>query len=81
MTDAGSPDQAVAHEQPRQPHAALKRLDVMVGTWNMEGRVLDSGEEIRGQIALEWLDGGHYLVQRVDTDYAGHRIIGTEYVG
>jgi hypothetical protein len=74
--------ESTAHDlQPAAPNAALRSLDVMVGSWELEGRVFDSEDEIRGRLELEWLDGGYYLVQRVDVDYAGERTTGVEYVG
>jgi hypothetical protein len=36
---------------------------------------------IRGRVAFEWMEGGFYLVQRVDIDHAGQKITGVEYVG
>lgn len=53
----------------------------MVGTWHVDGRESGSGAEVRGHVTFNWLDGGQFLVQRVDIDYAGLRITGTEYVG
>ena len=74
--------ESTAHDpQQSAPNAALRSLDVMVGSWELEGRVFDSEDAIRGRLELEWLDGGYYLVQRVDVDYAGERTTGVEYVG
>ena|SRR5215216_1031341 len=70
-----------AHDQQPQPNPALKSLDVMVGTWNLKGRESGPGGEIHGQVAFEWMEGGFYLLQRVDMDYLGRKITGTEYIG
>jgi hypothetical protein len=70
----------MAQEQP-QPNPALKALDVMVGSWELRGRDFGTGGEIRGELALDWLQGGYYLVQHVDIDYAGRKVSGVEYVG
>jgi len=70
-----------AHQQPPEPNPTLKSLNVMVGTWNIEGREAGSDGEIRGQVAFEWMEGGFFLVQRVYIDYAGRKITGVEYVG
>ena len=67
-----------AHDQQPQPNPALKSLDVMVGTWNLKGRESGPDGEIHGQVAFEWMEGGFYLLQRVDMDYLGRKITGTE---
>jgi hypothetical protein len=72
---------AQAHEEPSQPNPALKSLDVMVGTWDLKGRESGIDGELHGQVTFEWMEGGFYLVQRVDIDYAGRKITGTEYIG
>ncbi len=61
--------------------SALHSLDVMVGTWQVDGRDSATGAAIQGYVTFRWLDGGQFLVQRVDLDHAGLRITGTEYVG
>ena len=73
-------DEAQAHDQPPRPNPALKSLDVMVSTWDLKGREFGSDEEIHGQVAFEWMEGGFYLVQRVDIDYAGREITGAGYI-
>ena len=70
--DAG---EARAHEGPIRPSPALQALDRLVGTWDV------SGPEIRGRVTFAWMEGGFYLVQRVDIDHAGHEITGTEFIG
>jgi hypothetical protein len=65
----------------QQPNPALKRLDVMVGTWDLKGRESGPDGEILGQMTFEWMEGGFYLVQRVDIDYVGRKIKGAEYIG
>ncbi len=70
-----------AHQPPPEPNPTLKSLNVMVGTWNIEGREAGSDGEIRGQVAFEWMEGGFFLVQRVYIDYGGRKITGVEYVG
>ena len=74
-------DVTQAPEQQPQPNPALKSLDVMVGTWNLKGRESGPDGEIHGQVAFEWMEGGFYLLQRVDMDYLGQKITGTEYIG
>jgi len=53
----------------------------MVGTWELKGRESGPVGEIRGRPTFEWMEGGFYLVQHVDIDYIGRRIVGTEYIG
>jgi uncharacterized protein DUF1579 len=71
---------AQAHEQP-EPNPALERLNVMVGTWDLRGRESGPDGEIHGQVTFEWMEGGFYLVQRINIDHVGQKITGVEYVG
>lgn len=73
--------EADGHDQQAAPNPELRCLEVMVGTWELKGREFETGAAIHGRVTLEWMEGGFYLVQRVETDYAGKRITGTEYVG
>jgi hypothetical protein len=63
-------------EPPAEPHPDLRSLDVLVGSWAMTGRDLTSGEATSGQLSFEWMEGGYFLVQRVDMD--GEK--GIEYI-
>jgi hypothetical protein len=63
------------------PHPALRALDPLAGTWQLHGRIAESGDELVGRLRREWMDGGFYLVQQVDLDYGGTPVTGTEYVG
>ena len=66
-----------------QPDPALKRLDRLVGTWNMKGRLIGSDEEnIMGRTTFQWLDGGFFIQQDVELDFAGMmRIKSRELIG
>jgi hypothetical protein len=45
-----------------QPDPALKRLEKLVGTWELKGRSLNSTEDnITGWTTFEWLPGGFFL--------------------
>jgi hypothetical protein len=57
-----------------QPSAVMKRLDVLVGTWTISG-------DAEGQVTYEWLDGGFFLLQRIDINHSGHRVKGLEVIG
>jgi hypothetical protein len=61
-------------EQTYHPSEALRRLDRLIGTWRVTG-----GAE--GTVTFEWLDGGYFLLQRVDLEHDGHRIRGLEIIG
>lgn len=55
-----------------KPDSALKRLDRMVGTWEMTGHLVGSDEEnIRGEATFQWLDGGFFMQQDVNIDFVG----------
>ena len=50
---------------PPKPDPALRRLDSLVGTWDITGRTLGSSEDnIKGQVKIAWLPGGFFLEQR-----------------
>jgi hypothetical protein len=80
MADDNNTNNAQAY-QPPQPNPALASLDVMVGAWELKGRESCPEGEIHGRPTFEWMEGGFYLVQQVDIDYIGRRIVGTEYIG
>jgi len=61
------------NEQPA-PNADLKGLEKLVGAWKQSGG-------ISGEITYEWMEGGFFLIQRVDLDQDGHKIKGMEVIG
>jgi hypothetical protein len=61
-------------EQTHQPSEALRRLDRITGTWRVSG-----GTE--GTVTYEWMEGGFFLIQRVDMDHDGRQIRGMEIIG
>lgn len=69
-------DGAGAHDQqqPAEPDPTLKRLDRLVGTWKVSG-------EARGQVTFEWMEGGFFLIQRVDLEQYGQSNKGIEIIG
>ena len=46
----------------------------MVGTWEVSGGV-------QGTVTFEWMEGGFFLIQRVDFGQHGQRITGIEVIG
>jgi hypothetical protein len=89
-TDPEAPAEAAARTiretttaQPPGPDPALRRLDPLVGEWTMTGNLIGSTEEtIVGHATFRWLEGGFFLVQDVEIDFAGmfhvksHELIG-----
>src|SRR5918998_805194 len=65
---------AQAQQQPPLPHSDLKNLDKLVGTWEMSG-------EVQGRVSFEWMEGGFFLIQRVELGRPEHRIKGIEIIG
>lgn len=64
------------------PDPALRRLDRLVGTWRMEGHLVDSDEKnIKGQTTFRWLPGSFFLEQRVKLDFMGMEIDSLELIG
>jgi hypothetical protein len=61
-------------QQLSQPNPDLKRLDRLVGTWEVTG-------EAQGQIRYEWIEGGFFLVQHFDLVHGGRKLKGVEYIG
>jgi hypothetical protein len=68
---------------PPSPDPALRALDPFVGTWSMKGHLLGLDEEnILGRATYRWLEGGFFLQQDIELDFAGtveiksHELIG-----
>src|SRR5215207_8265698 len=68
------PNNAQAHQQSPQPNPDRKNLDRLVGTWEMSG-------DVQGRVTFEWMEGGFFLIQRVDLGRPEHRIKGIEIIG
>jgi hypothetical protein len=47
---------------------ALAAFDVLVGTWDTEGKHRLLEEVVYGTTTFEWLEGGHFLIQRSHVD-------------
>jgi hypothetical protein len=77
MTDSDS------NAQIPTPDPALRRLDPLIGDWTITGHLVGSSEEnIVGRASYRWLEGGFFLVQDIEIDFAGqyqvksHELIG-----
>ena len=66
-------NEARGHGQTREPSPALKRLDRLAGTWELSG-------DVGGTVTYEWMEGGFFLIQRVDLgrEGSGMEVIGHE---
>jgi hypothetical protein len=67
-------DEAEAHPQQPKPNPDLNSLDRLVGTWEVSGGA-------RGKVTFEWMEGGFFLIQRVELEQHGQRIEGIEVIG
>jgi hypothetical protein len=74
-----------AAQGPPSPDPALEALDPFVGTWNIKGHLIGSDEEnIVGRATYRWLEGGFFLQQDIELDFAGmyevksHELVGYE---
>ena len=61
-------------EQQPGPNPDLKSLEKLIGTWKQSGGV-------DGEVTYEWMEGGFFLIQRVNLDHDGHKIKGVEMIG
>jgi hypothetical protein len=58
----------------RQPDAAVRALDRLVGTWRISG-------DATGTVSYRWMDGGFFLIQEGDLELYGHHNTFTEIIG
>ena len=69
-------------QEPPKPHPAPKRLDVLIGTWDLTGRTLDSDiDNIIGWNTFEWLPGEFFLKSTGEIDFKGDKIQSLEIIG
>jgi hypothetical protein len=61
-------------EAPPGPPDDLHELGRLVGTWAVLG-------DARGTVTYEWMEGGFFLLQRVDLEQDGQPIRGVEIIG
>lgn len=57
------------------PREALESLELLVGTWRLDG------PDLEGQATFEWMEGGAFLIQHVDLIHAGTWHKGIEVIG
>lgn len=69
-------------QQSPGPDPALKRLEGLVGTWNLKGRTLDSKmDNVSALTTFEWLPGRFFLKQSFEADFMGMKIQSLELIG
>ncbi len=68
-------DDSPSARQPPEPSLDLESLRRLVGTWEISG-------DVQGTVTYEWMEGGFFLIQRVDLGQQdGQRIKGSEVIG
>ena len=80
------PKQDETSDGAQKPDPALKRLDRLVGTWELRGRPLGADKDsIKGRTRFRWLNDGakqrFFLLQEMDMDYDGQQIKSHELIG
>jgi len=61
-------------QQAPMPNPDLKHLDRLVGMWEVSGGA-------QGTVTYEWMEGGFFLLQRVNLEQFGMTIKGIEIIG
>lgn len=57
-----------------EPDEELRRLDRLVGTWEVSGGA-------QGRVTYEWMGGGFFLLQHVELEQFGEEVTGIEVIG
>jgi len=67
---------------PGKPGPEIQRLGALVGRWRSNGHVVgDPAVPIAGTDTYEWLDGGFFLVHRVDVVVGDQPVQALEMIG
>ena len=61
-------------QQQPTPNPDLKGLDRLVGAWNITGGA-------QGTATYQWMEGGFFLIQRVELEQYGQQTKGIEIIG
>jgi hypothetical protein len=48
---------------------ALEPFEALIGTWTTEAKHVAVDDVVHGTVTLEWLEGGHFIVQRSHVDH------------
>jgi hypothetical protein len=52
-----------------QRDPSLEPFEALIGTWDTEARHRSVDDIVRGSVTFEWLEGGHFVVQRSRNDH------------
>jgi len=64
-----------------KPDPALNRLNILIGTWNLKGRTLDSkSDDVTGWNTFEWLPGRFFLKSFGEINFKGFVIKSIEII-
>jgi hypothetical protein len=70
------------NDAPPKSDPALKRLEKLVGTWNLTGRTLDATDDnISGWNTFEWMPGGFLLQSTGQINFKGFVMNSLEIIG
>jgi hypothetical protein len=61
-------------QQEIRPVGDLAALAPLIGTWELSG-------DTSGTVTYEWMEGGHFLIQRFDMTLFDHDVKGVEMIG
>ena len=71
--------------QPIAPSAEIQRLELFVGTWNIEGETHASANapavKVTGVDTYEWMAGKFFLVHRADGHMGNEELNTLEFIG
>jgi hypothetical protein len=75
MADENTTNDVQPYEQPPEPSPNLKNLgNRLVGAWEVSG-------DAQGRVSFEWMEGGFFLIQRVELEQYGQKVRGIHDVG
>jgi hypothetical protein len=75
MADENTSNDVQPYEQPPEPSLDLKNLgNRLVGAWEVSG-------DAQGRVTFEWMEGGFFLIQRVELEQYGQKVRGIEVIG
>lgn len=68
--------------RPAPAHAAMRRLDPLVGSWRLTGRTREAAtDDISGTTIATWILGGHFLELRGEMTFRGSTFRSLEIIG
>lgn len=64
----------MSHSNDGTPSTELKKLERLIGTWQLSG-------DTQGTVTYEWMDGGFFMLQKVDMILFGRPVKAIEIIG